>query len=265
MFAKRDLVMTVNELYEFFIKKSGVRLQYTCDGILAGNKDAEVISAMTCFKATAEVIKKAIEKNVSLLICHEPMFAFSERREEAKGYDIEKWKLLDSSPITVLRLHDYAHTIQPDYIHDGFISKMGLKIKTKFPNESLGISRYEIEGQMMPSEIVNLAKTEIGAVCPRIVGDKEMPVRYICLALGSVGAEQVRILEREDCDMLITGEIDEVNSCNYLRDLNSFGVRGSMLLLGHCTSEWAGMAKMADDIQKELGISCEYVHCGEVY
>lgn len=257
--------MIVNDVYEFFIKKAGVRFENTCDGILYGHKENEVTNAATCFAATAEVIKSAMDKNVSLLICHEPMFAFSNNRDDALGIEGEKWKLLDKSGLTVLRIHDYAHSIQPDYIHDGFIRKLELKIKRGFPLESLGIRRYELEEETDVISIAELAKAKIGAEYPRIVGKKDLPVRYICLALGGIGIDQVRILEREDCDLLITGEIGEVIDCNYLRDMNTFGIQGALLMIGHCTSEYSGMEKMADDIKNDLGIPCTYIHCGEVY
>ncbi|MEA4888858.1 MAG: Nif3-like dinuclear metal center hexameric protein [Clostridiaceae bacterium] len=256
--------MTANELLQKLIVDSGTLRETTCDRVLAGDGNRDIHTIATCFKASAEVISKAAGMGAELLITHEPMFAFGELREQARGIDLEKWRLLDETGLVVLRFHDYAHETDPDYIHAGFLDAIGLKIEHKYPRESLGVRRYVLKDTTTPIEITNLIKQKLNAETPRIVGCRDNRVKTVCLALGSIGLQQVNILMDPDCDLLIAGEVGEVNDCAYVRDMTYFGYEKSMLLLGHCTSEFAGMRLLAKKLT-ELGFPAEYIHCGEVY
>ena len=256
--------MTANELYEYLKNKAANVREQTCDGVIVGDPDTRVTRVMTCFKLTSALVGQARERNIPVIICHEPIFSDGEDPAAVTGYDIRKRDLILNAGIAVIRFHDHAHESVPDYIHRGFIERMGLKIEKQFPRESLGVCRYALETPMTAGAVTALTKEKLGAEFPRLVGDADMPVRVVCLALGSIGLAQIRLLERPDCDMVITGEVGEVNVCSYVHDINYFGNRKSLLLLGHCTSEYSGMMMLADDLNR-WGIPAEYMHCGEVY
>lgn len=256
--------MKVRELFEMLINSSPERWDTTCDGLIAGGGDRETKKVGVCFKLTAELIARAAEKGIDTIITHEPTFGKTDMREDALPTDVKKWELLDRSGITVYRFHDHAHLCEPDYIHAGFIKSMGLEISKKYERECLGICRYELAETTTAAALAERARTALGIDFPRIAGDKNAPVNTVCLGLGSVGIDQIAVLENKDCDLFITGEVGEVKVLEYVRDMCFFGDKKSVLLLGHFGSEYAGMRLLAEKLC-EMGIDAEYLHGGEVY
>ena len=67
--------MKVREVVEYIIQKSGVSpLKETCDKLKTGSMENEVHGIAVTFMATVEVIQKAIDAGVDLIITHEPTF-----------------------------------------------------------------------------------------------------------------------------------------------------------------------------------------------
>jgi putative NIF3 family GTP cyclohydrolase 1 type 2 len=153
---------------------------------------------------------------------------------------------------------------EPDYIHAGFVKSMGLEISKKYERESLGVCRYELSEVTTAAALADRARERLGIDFPRVAGDGNAPVKTVCLGLGSVGMDQITVLERKDCDLFITGEVGEVKVLEYVRDMCFFGNKKAVLVLGHFGSEYAGMRLLADTL-REKGIDAEYLHGGEVY
>lgn len=256
--------MKARELFEMLINSSPERWDTTCDGLIAGDGDRETKKVGVCFKLTAELIARAAEKGIDTIITHEPTFGKTDDREGAMPTDRRKWELLDRSGITVYRFHDHAHLCEPDYIHAGFIKSTGLEISKKYERESLGVCRYELSETTTAAALAERARTALGIDFPRIAGDKNAPVNTVCLGLGSVGIDQIAVLENKDCDLFITGEVGEVKVLEYVRDMCFFGNKKAVLILGHFGSEYAGMRLLAEKLC-EMGIDAEYLHGGEVY
>ena len=98
----------------------------------------------------------------------------------------------------------------------------------------------------------------------RVVGDTEALIKTLCLGLGAVGFDQINKLFDPGCDVLITGEVGEVCIAEYVRDACFFGEKKALIILGHFSSEYAGMRLLAHQLDKQL-IPTEYLHSGEVY
>ena len=256
--------MKAKDIYTYLLDNSLEKWQHTCDGLIAGNPEKEVQKIGTCFKLTAEVIDRAARGNFDMIITHEPVFSSGDAREAAMPVDLKKWELLDQSKITVYRFHDHAHNTDPDYIHKGFINALGLDIAHKHPNESLGICRYELAQSLTVRQIAHLTEEKLGAEFARVVGDPDTVVKTLCLGLGSVGMKQINVLFDPGCDLFITGEVGEVCIAEYVRDACFFGQRKAIIILGHCSSEYAGMLLLAQRLNNSL-MHTEYLHCGEVY
>ena len=256
--------MTARQIFEKLLSESIEIWDITCDTLIAGDPDREVKRAATCFKLTAEVLDKAISMGVDMIITHEPTFANTDKREDAAFCDVKKWEILEKSGITVYRFHDHAHNTDPDYIHKGFIDALGLEISKKYPNESLGVARYELATKKSPKEIAKLIAERLGAGSVRIVGNTDEAVSCICLGLGSVGLKQINYLFDPGCDLFITGEVGEVKVCELIRDANYYGMKKSIILFGHYSAEYAGMRLLAEEIDRRT-VPCTYMDCGEVY
>lgn len=256
--------MKAKDIYEILLRNAFEVWTNTCDGLIAGDENKDVRTIATCFKLTAELIQKAMDQNVDMIIAHEPVFSKGERREEAHGVDLKKWQLLDKSGIAVYRFHDHAHNTAPDYIHAGFIEALDLKIKHQFPRESLGVCRYELDETVTTRELGMRIKERLGVECVRIVGNDNYPLHTICLGLGSVGQAQIDILFEPGCDVFITGEVGEVCTDEYVRDACYFGENKSVLVLGHYSSEFAGMKRLAEELNRRVTHTI-FLESGEVY
>ena len=256
--------MKSRELFEMLVNSSPEVRTMTCDRLIAGDGEKEMRKVGVCFKLTAALVAEATEKGIDTVITHEPTFGKTDIREEAMPTDRKKWELIDKSGIAVYRFHDHAHLCRPDYIHAGFIRNMGLKIAKEYESESLGVCRYELEEATTAAALADIAKEKLGIEYPRIAGDKNAPVKTVCLGLGSVGMDQIAVLENKDCDLFITGEVGEVKVLEYVRDMCYFGNKKAVLVLGHFGSEYAGMRLLAEEL-REKGIDAEFLYGGEVY
>ncbi len=257
--------MTAKEVFQTLMGEARYRWDTTCDGLIAGDENKVVHKAGTCFKLTAELIDRAAKSNVDLIITHEPTFSQSDVPSEITGkIDLLKLKLLNESGITVYRFHDHAHNSDPDYIHAGFIKAIDLKIGKTFERESLGICRYQLAETVTTRDLAVRIREKLGVEFVRIVGRDDYPLETVCLGLGSVGMAQINKLFDPGCDLFITGEVGEVRVDEYVRDACFFGENKSVLVLGHYSSEYAGMRLLAETMNQRI-VPTAYLDCGEVY
>lgn len=256
--------MKAKELFQILLSESPEILSPTCDVLIAGDENKEVHKAGTCFKLTAALIQQAREQGIDMIITHEPTFSAGDLREQANPIDRKKWALLDESGITVYRYHDHAHHRNSDYIHAGFIQALDLKIRRKYPRESLGVCRYELDEKLTTRELAIRIRDRLGIEFVRIVGKDDYPLKTVCLGLGAVGQAQINTLFSPGCDLFVTGELGEVCTDEYVRDACFFGENKSVLVLGHYSSEYAGMRLLAEDMSRKY-VPTEFLEGGEVY
>ena len=155
-------IMKAKDIFKYLLDKAIGPWDNTCDKLIAGDPEKEVYKLATCFKLTAEVVAVAEKKGIDMIITHEPTFSVSDRRVDANAIDLKKWDMLDKSDITVYRFHDHAHHSEPDYIHEGFIRALDLKIKKSFERESLGVCRYELDEDVTTKELAQRIKDVLG-------------------------------------------------------------------------------------------------------
>ncbi len=244
--------MTAKELYESLLEGAISILDPTCDGLIVGDADKEVKKIGTCFKLTAELVEKAAKNGVDMIITHEPTFASGDDTGCLNSIDLKKYELIKQSGIAVYRFHDHAHHRENDYIHAGFIKALGLKIKRKFDIESLGVRRYELDEALTTRELATRIRDVLGVEFTRIVGKCDYPLKVICLGLGGVGFAQINKLFDPGCDLFVTGEVGEVCIDEYVRDACYFGENKSVLVLGHYSSEYAGMKLLAEELNEKI-------------
>ena len=90
--------------------------------------------------------------------------------------------------------------------------------------------------------LANQLKEQLGTTAVRVVGPDDLICRRVGLALGALpGRMQIAALQRHDVDAILCGETREWETCEYLRDAAFFGRPKGLLVVGHATSEEAGM------------------------
>lgn len=256
---------TVQEVIDIILKEiPGAPLKQTVDTIKAGSAQNIVSGIVTTMFATANVIHAAAKAGANFIIAHEPTFY---NHEDDINYvpDNEivkqKQRLLQEHNITVWRFHDYWHMHKPDGIGYGVLKSAGWvkyyepgKMILKLPSIALG-------------ELAAHLKTILGIEHLRVIGDMNQPCERIALMPGAVGGQtQISIVEKENPDVLIVGEVHEWETAEYIRDRFSFGKKTSLIVLGHSQSEEPGMEWLVEWLQPKIpGVNITHIASGNPF
>ena len=258
--------MTVNELLND-LKSSAISLmEPTCAKVLVGDGEKQVGKIAVCFNLSAKMLDEIVKWGADTIISHEGVFGSIDRPTGViREYDLKKKEILEKNGITLFRFHDHAHNRDSDYIHAGFIKTLGLELEKEYPTTKFARAVYKLKTPMTVEEITKLALKKINLKLGRIVGDKNTVVHKVCLALGWVDLFSGTDMHRPDCELIISGEVgSELYAQQYIRDSAYYGNKQSLLLLGHCRAEFAGMQYLTN-LLKDKGLDVKYFHETELY
>jgi len=237
----------------------------TVDTIKAGDPNTAVTGIATTFLDTYQVLEKAVADNKNLIVTHEPTFYNHPDDMTVLGDDAvqaQKLAYIKEHHLVVWRFHDTWHLRHPDGILEGVIDEFGWKTYQSATDPHLFT--------LPPTTVAQLAATlraKAGSHIMRVIGDPNMPVTQIALLPGAAGLTmQVKLLERDDVQVLVAGESAEWEGVEYARDASAQGRHKALILLGHEVSEEAGMRYCAEWLKGVLpGVPIEYIRAGEPY
>ena len=242
----------------------GGRLEETVDTVKCGDPAREVKGIVTTFLASTGVIRKTIELGANFIITHEPTF-YNHLDEVEKLADDpiyrEKRALLDDHGIVVWRFHDHWHRHEPDGIGMGVVKALEWEPYLQVDSPSITIPTMTL------SELASHLKARLGIATLRVVGDLQMPCRRVALMVGAPGAEwQMRWLTRDDVDVLVTGEVHEWETSEYVRDAVAQGRPKALIVAGHANSEEPGMAYLVEWLRPLVpGVQITHVPVGDAF
>lgn len=237
----------------------------TVDTIKAGDPNTVVTGIATTFLDTYQVLEKAVADGKNLIITHEPTFYNHPDDMTVLGNDpvqAQKLAYIQQHHLVVWRFHDTWHLRQPDGILEGVIEEFGWKADQSSDDPHLF--------KLPPTTVGQLAATlraKAGSRLIRVVGDPAMPVTQVALLPGASGlTRQVKMLERDDVQVLVAGEAAEWETVEYARDASAQGRHKALILLGHEVSEEAGMQYCAQWLKGILpGVPIEFIKAGEPF
>lgn len=217
----------------------------TVDVIKEGAPETPVKGIVTTMFATMEVLKKAVSMNCNLIIVHEPLYynhldATNDLRKDPVL--LEKQKYIRDNKLVIWRFHDYIHSMKPDGIDAGMVLKLGWK------NYSVNgsLDQFRLPETTLKELVVSLKKI-FPPFTFYIVGKEDMKLTNVRLAAGAPGsAYHIQLLEKDNTDLLITGESPQWETYEYTRDAVGQGRKKAVIFLGHIASEEAGMSYCAD-------------------
>lgn len=253
-----------NVLDAIIARIPGGRLDETVDVVKAGDPSQPVTGIVTTFLATYAVLKQAVDLGANLIISHEPIFYNHLDRVDWLGDDpvyADKLGLIEENSLVVWRFHDYWHRHQPDGIFAGVTETLGWG---DYADPS-GLPLYTIP-QTPLGDLAQTFKKKLGIGTVRVVGALDMPCRRVGLLVGAIGGDhQIRFLGR-DIDVLVVGEINEWETCEYVRDAIAQGRQKALIVLGHANSEEAGMAFLVDWLADVApGVRVTHVPAGDPF
>lgn len=229
-------------------------LKNTVDKLEYGSPDSLVTGVAVTFLACQEVVEKAKELGVNLIVSHEGMYYSHWDRRQAFSMDPiyrDKCRVLEEGNIAVFRYHDYIHKFTRDGIMEGLLHSLGWK-NYEIVNEP-DFSVLEIPESTLQGVILYM-KERLNIPWVRYIGDLQMPCRRIGLFVGYRGGGDtvIPLVEKENLDVVIYGEGPEWETPEYIRDAVAQGKQKALVVLGHAESEMPGMEYLAQWLQAKF-------------
>jgi putative NIF3 family GTP cyclohydrolase 1 type 2 len=101
----------------------------------------------------------------------------------------------------------------------------------------------------------------------RVIGDLDQTCKKIALLPGASGGQShLNVVEENDPDVLIVGEVHEWETAEYIRDRNLEGKKTALIILGHSVSEEPGMEVVTEWlVPKVPGIKVTHIASGDPF
>jgi putative NIF3 family GTP cyclohydrolase 1 type 2 len=232
---------TSSQIIGKIIEKTGSAIiPNTVDVIKEGSPETVVTGIVTSMFGTMNVLRKAVDLNCNLIIVHEPLYY--NHLDQTKQFQndpvfLEKQKFIKDHNLVVWRFHDYIHSIEPDGILSGMVLKLGWKDYVLNNNtDQFVIPETSLKG------LLQYLKEIFPKNAFYVIGDPEMRLSKVRFAPGAPGSNyHIRLLEKNDADVLIAGEVPQWETYEYMRDAVDQGRKKAVIFLGHINSEEAGM------------------------
>ena len=258
-----------------------------CDGYKSGNPEVECTGIATALVPTVEVIRKATECGCNLLYVHEPSYYstpdYPDWRAgfENKVYE-EKRALLEETGIVIYRDHDHTHAHRPDGIFTGVIKYLGWE---EYQIKQEGMTMYFEFPDMTVGKMNQLLKEKLSLNGIRYIGRLDSTVKRVAI-IGHLlpnifehqpttgdgfcpeyATEVIRLLEEENVDAIIPGEVIDWTVISYIRDAVQLGKTKAVFNVGHFNIEELGMKYAKDWIMELIDdqVPVHYIPTGDIY
>ena len=242
--AGQDRHLTAREIVSRIQAHAGVPWQAdTVDTFKAGNPDEAVTGVALTMMATMDVLERAAASGKNLIITHEPTFYNHLDKLDvlpAKEKDpvlAAKLAFIAEHHLVVWRFHDHWHLRTPDGIEAGMAHGLGWEKQQDPENQYL----FAVPETTLESLAADLKK-KLDIHVLRVVGDPHLKIKRVGLVPGASGFQKETLaLERNDVDVLVTGEPREWETVEYVADAVAQGKHKGLIILSHIPSEQAGM------------------------
>ena len=236
--------LTAREIVSRIQEHVGVPWQAdTVDTFKAGNPDEQVTGIAVTMMATMDVLERAAASGKILVITHEPTFynhldkldVLPERENDP--ILAAKLAFIAEHHLVVWRFHDHWHRRTPDGIEAGMAHALGWEKQQDPENQYL----FAVPETTLESLAADLKK-KLDIHVLRVVGDPHLKIKRVALVPGASGLQkETQALERNNVDVLVTGEPREWETVEYVADAVTQGRHKGLIILSHIPSEQAGM------------------------
>ena len=258
--------MTAREVVDLIKKNSGITWneRSTRDTFKTGDPDAEVKGIATTMMSTFDMLKRATQAGLNMVITHEGTWwndPDNTKDLQSNPLYLKKAEFIKSNGIIIWRNHDNQHAMKVDVTVTGTLRSIGVK----------GGENFGMRGQVLPipemtlGEFASQAKRLSGIRDIRCVGDPKAKVSKI---LDGPGYATPRMTPATD--VVVGGEQQEADGAfdnvEYVADAASLGIDKGLIMLGHVVSEQPGQEDYARFLQTFIkGIPIQYVPAEEPF
>jgi len=260
---------TAGEVATRIINFIGVRTRpNTVDNFLAGDPNTPVTGVIVTMMATIDVLHRAVEMGANLVVTHEGVYFNHENAlvEQLVAEDdpvyFAKSRFIEEYGLVIFHLHDHWHDVRPDGIDYGTLDALGWQI----PDNLTYPATLQVPTTTLGVLASHVARS-LGANSLRYIGEPDLRVRYVGLALGFRGSDMVRaLMRRDDVDVVLMGEGHEWEIGEYAYDAVALGSPKGLIVIGHIPSEQQGMAWATKLITAGLpGLPVTFVPCADPF
>ncbi|MCL6444336.1 MAG: Nif3-like dinuclear metal center hexameric protein [Alicyclobacillus sp.] len=247
---------SIKDIIEKLTESVG-HIENTVDTLKSGDELAQVTGIATTFMPTYSVLKRAAALGLNLVIAHEAPFYHHQDEVDILKDDavyIAKRKLIQDAGLAIFRFHDHMHRRNPDQIVEGLIRELGWEAYVDEPCMK-GILPLYVSPLTIPTmtvrEVAEHLKKRLGVPYVRTVGDLSMSCSRVGLLPGYCGGGVIAIpyFQHANLDLVIVGEGPEWETPEYVRDAVALGQDKALIIVGHSSSEAAGMKALAESIK----------------
>jgi putative NIF3 family GTP cyclohydrolase 1 type 2 len=250
---------TVGDIMDMILKEiPGAPFSKTVDTLKTGNRDMLVTGILTTMFATVDIIHQAIKLGANFIIAHEPTFYnHTDDLKWAGANHIvdQKLELLEKNKITVWRLHDYLHSFVPDGVTYGVVKNAGWLSYYKTGQRLITIPSVSL------GDLAKHLKNKLDIAQVRIIGDPAHACERVALMPGASGGQtHISMVEKEQPDVLVVGEVHEWETAEYIRDTLLLGGKTALIVLGHSVSEEPGLEWLQQWLQPRVsGLKVQHI------
>jgi putative NIF3 family GTP cyclohydrolase 1 type 2 len=258
--------MTAREVVEAIKKNLGAPWNDRTyrDTFKIGDPDATVTGIASTWMATLDVIKRAHEAMLNMIVNHEDTF-WNDRDDVKDLADNKLYKLKTDycrqNGIIIWRFHDHQHSRRPDQSIVASLRSVGIEDE----NAYMGSGKAYVSPETTLGAFASDIKKRTGSRAFRVVGDPKAKISRILLGPGYASP---RI--STDADVVIGGEAQEsdgaFDNTSYVLDAAALGIPKGQIILGHAVSEEPGMEECAKWLRGFItSVPVQHIPAGEPY
>jgi putative NIF3 family GTP cyclohydrolase 1 type 2 len=257
--------MKVGDILEHFLSRADwVNRETTVDRVIVGDAETEVESCLVSWMPSFGVLRHMVERDVRLLVCHEP--TFWNHRDDRPANDAgihEKLEYIQDHGLVVLRNHDCWDRWPDVGIPWAWAGFLGLGSKPA----AVGANGYQHRYDIAPVSLEMFARhvavrcAGLGEPLVQVTGDGDLRVSRIGIGTGC-GCD-IPTYREMGCDCSI---VCDDGSCYWAGIQRAKDFMHPVIRVNHGTSEEAGMLTLTKYINDHLqGVRAEHVPHGSTF
>ena len=261
-----------------------------CDCIKIGNAQDECRGVAVCLEPSMDNVRAARDKNLNLMIVHEPLFYQTPDYGTWRGgysnsvYEYKK-TYIEQNGITIFRDHDHMHFHRPDSIFSGVIRELGWENYYQGQEKSMCYVFDFAQDAMKLSAVAEHLRDALSLNGVKYIGNPDMIVHKAALVghlfpncfypdgekddgfYHDYSMDVIREMEMNGVELIIPGEIIEWTCAAYIRDAFSQGRNVACLNIGHYNLEELGMKDFAKVVSRlvEYKVPVEYIKGADTF
>ncbi|MEJ5312021.1 MAG: Nif3-like dinuclear metal center hexameric protein [Anaerolineae bacterium] len=235
------------------------------DVFLYGDPDVELKNVAVTMMATQAVLEEAVRQGCNLIITHEPVFYSHQHQYQHLLNDAvykAKEAYLRAHGLCIFHLHDNLHHPGFDYIAWGMAQKLNWQqYRTDESCKSFRMSGVNLD------HILRDIATHLEPTALRYIGDADTAYENVITSWGFMMPENgVKLINRHESCVLITGETHEWEFVEYAHDAHRLGFKKALVVVGHVPSEESGMEYFSTCLQnKSPSLSISYIKTNDLF